>query len=105
MGRAYRYFIIINTITQSLSHINPNRTPTSLHKMKLITLIATFIAVTAAVAVPAELQERQCIFNGLGCDVVNNRCCSGNCESYICGGRTFTCQPKDVGCSPPVPGS
>ncbi|KAH6269844.1 hypothetical protein HBI42_036550 [Parastagonospora nodorum] len=101
MGRAYRYFIIINTITQSLSHINPNRTPTSLHKMKLITLIATFIAVTAAVAVPAELQERQCIFNGLGCDVVNNRCCS----AYICGGRTFTCQPKDVGCSPPVPGS
>ncbi|EAT85690.1 hypothetical protein SNOG_07039 [Parastagonospora nodorum SN15] len=57
--------------------------------MKLITLIATFIAVTAAVAVPAELQERQCIFNG----------------SSVCGGRTFTCQPQTTGCSPPVPGS
>jgi hypothetical protein len=32
--------------------------------MKLAAIIATLIAVAAAAAVPAELQERQCILNG-----------------------------------------
>jgi hypothetical protein len=32
--------------------------------MKLTAIITTVIAVAAAAAVPAELQERQCILNG-----------------------------------------
>jgi len=32
--------------------------------MKFIAIIATLTALTAAVAIPAELQERQCILNG-----------------------------------------
>ncbi|EMD96858.1 hypothetical protein COCC4DRAFT_142218 [Bipolaris maydis ATCC 48331] len=50
--------------------------------MKLVAVLATVLSVASAVAIPAELQERQCIFNGLSCTLPegNSQCCSGNCH-------------------------
>ncbi|KAI1522071.1 hypothetical protein PtrCC142_011985, partial [Pyrenophora tritici-repentis] len=40
-----------------------------------------------------ELQERDCIPNGLGCDILNIKCCSNFCTTVSCEIRTFTCEP------------
>ncbi|CAA9962751.1 hypothetical protein PTMSG1_06125 [Pyrenophora teres f. maculata] len=65
--------------------------------MKLTSIVATIVAITSVAAVPATLQERQCLINGLPCDGGNpdqKQCCSGNCQTIVCGDKsTFTCQP------------
>jgi hypothetical protein len=50
------------TVYTNTSSLQTNISPT--YTMKLTAIIATVIAVAAAAAVPAELQERQCILNG-----------------------------------------
>ncbi|KAJ5051043.1 hypothetical protein J3E72DRAFT_231163 [Bipolaris maydis] len=69
--------------------------------MKFIAIIAIVMSGVAATAIPAELQERQCIFNGhiVACDPTNNQCCSGHCEAVPCGSSNEVCQPATTGCT------
>ncbi|EMD95140.1 hypothetical protein COCC4DRAFT_149433 [Bipolaris maydis ATCC 48331] len=51
--------------------------------MKFIAIIAIVMSGVAATAIPAELQERQCIFNG----------------PVPCGSSNEVCQPATTGCT------
>ncbi|EUC39302.1 hypothetical protein COCCADRAFT_31679 [Bipolaris zeicola 26-R-13] len=50
--------------------------------MKLVAVLATVLSVVSAVAIPAELQERQCLNNG----------------TILCGDTNTTCQPPGTAC-------
>ncbi|EMD68650.1 hypothetical protein COCSADRAFT_79388 [Bipolaris sorokiniana ND90Pr] len=50
--------------------------------MKLVAVLATILSVASAVAIPVELQERQCLNNG----------------TVLCGDSNTTCQPKGTAC-------
>ncbi|RMZ68624.1 hypothetical protein GMOD_00008350 [Pyrenophora seminiperda CCB06] len=85
--------------------------------MKLIVILATLTS-ALAIAIPAKLQERQCLLNGFACDISKTSCCSGNCngklplplhyiviliflKEVICGRLMFTCEPAGKKCLPP----
>ncbi|EUC49748.1 hypothetical protein COCMIDRAFT_83997 [Bipolaris oryzae ATCC 44560] len=50
--------------------------------MKLVAVLATILSVASAVAIPVELQERQCLNNGSFCTLPggNLQCCTGFCH-------------------------
>ncbi|KAA8612741.1 hypothetical protein TUN199_07754 [Pyrenophora tritici-repentis] len=64
--------------------------------MKLTSIVATIVAITSVAALPATLQERQCLLNGFPCDGGSpdqGQCCSRNCQAVVCENRsTFSCQ-------------
>ncbi|XP_014561686.1 hypothetical protein COCVIDRAFT_22377 [Bipolaris victoriae FI3] len=68
--------------------------------MKLVAVLATVLSVVSAVAIPAELQERQCLNNGIACTLPggNGSCCSGSCHAILCGDTNTTCQPPGTAC-------